>query len=67
VTDPGYLTTVPGTRGAAFYDTASADPDVIAYDEAHKDVMAADEAGDAATHAEGVRASEAAYYTSARA
>jgi pimeloyl-ACP methyl ester carboxylesterase len=102
VTDPGYLTTVPGTRGAAFYDTASADPNVIAYDEAHKDVMSADEAGDAAAHviapagqndankvripvllvvgqndrnycgttvdcstADGVRASEAAYYTSA--
>jgi pimeloyl-ACP methyl ester carboxylesterase len=35
--DLGYLTTDPGTRGAIFY-WSSADPDVIAYDEAHKDV-----------------------------
>ncbi len=35
--DDGYQTTVPGARGV-FYDTAAADPVVIAYDEAHKDV-----------------------------
>ncbi len=51
VADPAYLTTMPGTRGAAFYDTATADPAVIAYDEAHKDVMSGDEAADAAAHA----------------
>jgi len=39
--DSGYLTTLPGTRSALFYDTATADPSVIAYDEAHKDVIAA--------------------------
>lgn len=40
--DLGYLTTAPGTRKAAFY-AASADPAVIAYDEQHKDVVAATE------------------------
>ena len=40
--DPGYLTTLPGTRMAAFY-AASADPAVVAYDEAHRDVVAATE------------------------
>ncbi|MFD0692003.1 alpha/beta hydrolase [Actinomadura fibrosa] len=44
--DLGYLTTEPGTRAASFY--YAADPDVIAYDEAHKDVMAATELTDAA-------------------
>jgi pimeloyl-ACP methyl ester carboxylesterase len=34
--DPGYLTTIPGTRGSLFYHDG--DPAVIAYDEAHKDV-----------------------------
>jgi pimeloyl-ACP methyl ester carboxylesterase len=37
--DPGYLTTQPGTRRHIFYDPAPADPDVVAYDEAHKDLM----------------------------
>ncbi|HEY3905830.1 MAG TPA: alpha/beta fold hydrolase [Streptosporangiaceae bacterium] len=37
--DPGYLTTIPGDRAADFY-SASADPAVISYDEAHKDVVA---------------------------
>ena len=38
--DPGYLTTRPGTRSTnGFYNTAVADPSVIAYDEAHKDVV----------------------------
>ena len=36
--DPGYATSVPGTRGPVFYDTGAADPAVIAYDESHKDV-----------------------------
>jgi pimeloyl-ACP methyl ester carboxylesterase len=34
--DGGYLTTIPGTRGALFYDVATADPTVIALDEATK-------------------------------
>ncbi len=38
--DPGYLTTMPFTRAAAFY-SSTADPAVIAYDEAHKDVVSA--------------------------
>lgn len=38
--DPGYLTTVPGARGSIFY-SASANPLVVAYDEAHKDVVSA--------------------------
>jgi pimeloyl-ACP methyl ester carboxylesterase len=33
---PGYLTTMPGTRGTDFYNTAFADPDVIALDETLK-------------------------------
>jgi pimeloyl-ACP methyl ester carboxylesterase len=38
--DPGYLTTRPGARGnSGFYNTAVADPSVIAYDNAHKDVV----------------------------
>jgi len=36
--DGGYVTTLPGQRGPLFY-SGSADPAVIAYDEAHKDVM----------------------------
>ncbi len=36
--DPGYLTTVPGQREKAFY-ASSADPAVVAYDEAHKDIV----------------------------
>ncbi|MDP9183178.1 MAG: alpha/beta hydrolase, partial [Actinomycetota bacterium] len=40
--DPGYLTTRPGARGnSGFYNTAVADPAVIAYDDAHKDVVTA--------------------------
>jgi len=30
---PGYLTSMPGTRGNSFYNTTYADPDVIALDE----------------------------------
>ncbi|MBO2451253.1 alpha/beta hydrolase [Actinomadura barringtoniae] len=47
VLDPGYLTTRPGTRAGAFYDTGTADPSVIAYDEAHKDLVSAVELADA--------------------
>jgi pimeloyl-ACP methyl ester carboxylesterase len=36
--DAGYVTTIPGKRAGLFY-SALADPAVIAYDEAHKDVM----------------------------
>jgi pimeloyl-ACP methyl ester carboxylesterase len=40
--DAGYLTTRPGTRSnPGFYDTRVADPRVIAYDDAHKDTVAA--------------------------
>lgn len=35
--DSGYLTTLPGTRGSLFYSSI-ADPAIVAYDEAHKDV-----------------------------
>jgi pimeloyl-ACP methyl ester carboxylesterase len=35
---PGYVTTIPGDRGKDFY-SSSADPAVVAYDEAHKDVV----------------------------
>jgi pimeloyl-ACP methyl ester carboxylesterase len=35
--DDGYLTTVPGTRESVFYDAATADPSVVAVDEATKD------------------------------
>jgi pimeloyl-ACP methyl ester carboxylesterase len=41
--DPGYLTTVPGARASLFYNTADADPGVIARDEATKDVFSATE------------------------
>jgi pimeloyl-ACP methyl ester carboxylesterase len=39
--DPGYVTTRPGTRSNndMFYDVSAADPKVIAYDDAHKDVV----------------------------
>ena len=39
--DPAYFTTQPGARGnPGFYNTRVADPKVIAYDDAHKDVVA---------------------------
>lgn len=41
--DSGYLTTLPGTRASSFYDTATADPAVIAYDEGHKDAISGTE------------------------
>ncbi len=37
--DAGYLTTIPGNRAGDFY-SASADPAVVTYDEAHKDTVA---------------------------
>jgi len=37
--DAGYLTTLPGVRKTVFY-SSSADPALIAYDEAHKDLFA---------------------------
>jgi pimeloyl-ACP methyl ester carboxylesterase len=40
--DAGYLTTLPGTRRNSFY-SPTADPTVIAYDEAHKDVISGTE------------------------
>jgi pimeloyl-ACP methyl ester carboxylesterase len=44
--DGGYVTTRPGTRRDLFY-SATADPAVIAYDEAHKDVMTLSQASEA--------------------
>ncbi|RLV08822.1 alpha/beta hydrolase [Streptomyces griseocarneus] len=44
--DPGYLTTRPGTRGPDFYAPATTDPEVLATDEATKDVFSATEAAD---------------------
>jgi Alpha/beta hydrolase family len=41
--DDGYLTTVPGTREALFYDSATANPAVVAIDEANKDTGTASE------------------------
>jgi pimeloyl-ACP methyl ester carboxylesterase len=46
--DPGYLTTIPGDRAADFY-SASADPSVVRYDEAHKDVVAVSDLATLAT------------------
>jgi Alpha/beta hydrolase family len=37
--DTGYLTTIPGDRAALYYYTPGADPDVIARDEATKDLI----------------------------
>jgi hypothetical protein len=37
--DPGYLTTLPGTRASLFYYRPSAEPAVIATDEAIKDTV----------------------------
>lgn len=36
---PGYVTTIPNTRGQIFYDLANADPNVIAADEATKEAI----------------------------
>jgi pimeloyl-ACP methyl ester carboxylesterase len=42
--DPGYLTTIPGQRGDFYYRPA-VDPEVVAVDEATKDVQAATDLG----------------------
>jgi pimeloyl-ACP methyl ester carboxylesterase len=48
--DPGYLTTLPGTRESLFYDPATTNPAVVALDEANKDLTTpAELAGAAAT------------------
>ena len=44
--DPGYLTTVPGQRAALFYGP-DPDPELLAYDEATKGVVAGTEIADA--------------------
>lgn len=41
--DPGYLTTLPGTRYEVFYAPAKANPDVLDYSEAHKSTVTASE------------------------
>ncbi|MEU5883521.1 alpha/beta hydrolase [Spirillospora sp. NPDC047279] len=46
--DPGYFTTVPGTRGIAFYHLPAADPAVIAADEKRKALMSETELAEAA-------------------
>ncbi len=46
--DPGYLTTLPGDRSADFY-APSADPAVVSYDEAHKDIVPATDLATLAT------------------
>jgi pimeloyl-ACP methyl ester carboxylesterase len=46
--DPGYLTTLPGTRQSLFYAPATTDPNVVATDEATKDVFSTTEAPDGA-------------------
>jgi pimeloyl-ACP methyl ester carboxylesterase len=43
--DPGYLTTVPGTRGFLFYNLRDADPAVITADEASKGAISGTEFG----------------------
>jgi pimeloyl-ACP methyl ester carboxylesterase len=45
--DPGYLTTLPGTRELAFHNPAVPTPAAIAHDESTKDVWSATEAADA--------------------
>jgi alpha-beta hydrolase superfamily lysophospholipase len=47
--DPGYLTTLPGTRGSLFYDLATANPAVVAIDEASKGVTTPAELAGAAS------------------
>lgn len=42
--DAGYLTTKPGVRQSVFYDTATADPAIVAADEANKDTVTSSEA-----------------------
>ncbi|NUS93136.1 MAG: alpha/beta hydrolase [Nocardia sp.] len=47
--DAGYLTTRPGTRARSFHSPATSDPEVVAVDEATKDVFAATEYPDGLT------------------
>ncbi|GGK91841.1 alpha/beta hydrolase [Nocardia jinanensis] len=47
--DSGYLTTLPGRRGAAFYNPRTADPAVIAHDERTKDVTTVGEVAESMT------------------
>ena len=47
--DPGYLTTLPGTRESLFYDQATTNPAVVAVDEANKDVTTPAELAGAAS------------------
>ena len=47
--DPGYLTTLPGTRESLFYDPATANPAVVAVDEANKGVTTPAELAGAAS------------------
>ncbi|MGW5382261.1 alpha/beta hydrolase [Nocardia sp. NPDC003963] len=47
--DTGYLTTRPGTRASSFHSPATSDPEVLAVDEATKDVFAATEYPDGLT------------------
>ena len=47
--DPGYLTSEPGTRGSIFYDPATANPAVVAADEATKDTVTVPELVSATT------------------
>jgi pimeloyl-ACP methyl ester carboxylesterase len=44
--DPGYLTSKPGTRYSAFHAPGQVDPQVVAVDEATKDVVALGEPGE---------------------
>lgn len=46
ILDPGYLTSMPGTRDDMFYYPPNADPDVIALDEKTKDMTSALEFAD---------------------
>jgi pimeloyl-ACP methyl ester carboxylesterase len=50
VTDPNYLTTIPGTRAAIFFDVATTLPAVLSEDEILKDVLSGPELGDALGH-----------------
>jgi pimeloyl-ACP methyl ester carboxylesterase len=45
IVDPGYLTTLPGTRGRSFYYLPNTDPAVVDTDEASKETATALEAG----------------------
>jgi pimeloyl-ACP methyl ester carboxylesterase len=51
--DPGWLTTRPGTRAAAFYSASTANPQVVAVDEETKDLVSTAEAEDAIALATG--------------